>query len=82
MVLDDDLYRAVKVAAADRGVTVTSMVEDALRLLLAQSSTDGIVEVELPVSRQLTWVRPGVEIDDGRALRALLDPERDSRALS
>jgi hypothetical protein len=79
LVLDDDLYRQAKVTAAHRGVTVASVVEEALRLMLL-GSTDGPASV--PVSLP-SWDlgEPLVDINDNRALREALDADRPLDAL-
>ena len=83
LVIDDDLYREAKVAAADAHASVSSVVEDALRLLLASRSdrSRGQGIEGMPVNTEMSWVHPGIDIYDGRALRDLLDEGRDISAL-
>jgi hypothetical protein len=71
--LDDDLYQQAKVEAARSGRTVTSLVEDALRLLLARP-IEGLTN-RRPV--RLTTVGgkgtlPGVDLDDSAGLLELM----------
>lgn len=80
LVLDDDLYREVKVTAANRGVTVASVVEEALRLLLLRSATDELGPA-LPPLPSWDLGEPLVDIYDNRALREALDSERYPHAL-
>lgn len=80
LVLDDDLYRQAKVTAAHRGVSVASVVEEALRLLLLAPGTDEGRAAPVPLP---TWDlgEPLVDINDNRALRDALDSDRDPDAL-
>ena len=74
LVLDDDLYRHVKVTAAQRGVTVASVVEEALRLLLLSAGGAGAPGSAPPLP---AWVlgEPRVDIHDNRILREALDAD-------
>jgi len=78
LILDDDLYRHAKVMASGRGCTVSSLVEDALRLLL---NTDPATH--FPSQPMPAWDlgRPRVDIDDSRAVREALDSARSHDAL-
>lgn len=71
MNLPDDLYRALRVHAAERGVTATSVMEQALRDLLAgdERSTYRV--------RPLETFRPGhfPDIDDNASLRDQMDAD-------
>jgi hypothetical protein len=77
LVLDDDLYRRAKAAAAHQGRTVTSVVEG------ARGRRHGVVPppAELPVARESGGPLPGIDLHDARALAAVLDEGRDTRAL-
>jgi hypothetical protein len=75
--LDDDLLAQVKQAAAQTERTLTAVIEDALREMLARQQ--GMAE-RAPI--QLTTVpggglQPGVDLDDSAALYALMDEPRD-----
>ena len=78
--IDDHLYKRAKATAAERGCTVTSMIEEALRLVLDAAEAPRPVP-PLPVSKETGGVLPGVDLHDGRALRALMDEGRDLNAL-
>lgn len=79
MLLDDALYQQVKVRAAERGTSVASVVEDALRLLLADAtSTRDTGAAELPSFAMGEFF---IDINDGRALQEALDEGRDIDAL-
>jgi hypothetical protein len=75
--LDDDLYREVKATAAASGQTVTSFVEEAMRLLLLRheqaSATSDVYRpdaFEPPPGRG--GVRPGVDLTNNAALEDLM----------
>lgn len=76
--IDDDLYRQVKATAALRGLTVTSVIEEALRqALLVRSAA---VDVSAPpVLPQGGGTRPGVDLTDNRLLYSLMYDEDDLR---
>lgn len=75
--LDDDLLLEVKQIAARSDKTLTSVIEDALREMLARRRT---TEERVPV--RLTTVsgggiQPGVDLDDSAALLALMEESSD-----
>jgi hypothetical protein len=72
LVLDDQLYSDVRMLAAASHRSVSSVVEDALRRLLAQRAAEALtVATELPTfSGRL---RRGVSLDDGSALLDAMD---------
>jgi len=76
--LDDDLYREVKVVAAERGVSATSVIEDALRAALRARVADR--RPEFPVSSRTGGLRPGVNLDDRDQLYDLLYGDDERRA--
>lgn len=79
MVLDDVLYQQVKVRAAERGTSVASVVEDALRLLLADTTAPSMMGApELPSFDMGDFL---IDVNDDRALREALDEEQDVDAL-
>lgn len=80
LVLNDDLYREAKIVAAQRGVSVASVVEEALRLLLIVSSGEE-PEPEPPQLPSWDLGEPLVDITDNRALRQALDADRPVNAL-
>ena len=75
--LDDDLLAQVKQAAARTERTLTSVIEDALREMLARQQGTA----ERPLIRLTTvsgrGLQPGVDLDDSAALYALMDEPRD-----
>lgn len=75
--LDDDVARRAKIRAAERGRTFSALIEDALRLLLAQAeggAAEDLGEDGLPVVRG-GRVQAGVDLRDNSALMDLLDDE-------
>lgn len=77
--IDGELYTRVKVEAARRGETVTSLIEDALRRALSGAMAGSARE--FPVSTRSGGLRPGVDLDDAAMMYALLLEESD-RAVS
>ena len=61
--LDDDLHRRAKAFAARIGTSLTALVEEALRLRLAQPSARQKGRVRLPTFRG-DGLQPGVSLDD------------------
>jgi len=79
LILDDAIYQRAKLSAVERGVTVASVIEEALHLLLAQQSPSPQDVGPMPVDDSPGWLRPGIDINDSSALLGLLDEgsERD-----
>jgi hypothetical protein len=72
--IDDHLLRDAKQRALDREVTLSVVVEDALRAALgAGVVSDGEAYRTLPASTRSGGTRPGVEITNGSDLRDLMD---------
>lgn len=71
--LNDDLLRAAKEEAARSGRTLTAVVESALRLLLAQRPKASRARPLRLTTFKGGGLRPGVDLDDGVALRDLMD---------
>lgn len=69
--LDNELYREVKVLAAQRGVTATSLIEEGLREVLARYQA--IEESPVPLLPELASLRSTVDINDGAAIRVILE---------
>ena len=64
----------VKREAEQRGETVTSLIEEGLRLVLAQSHQPPRRErVMLPVSILGGGIFPGVDLNDSAALEDIMD---------
>jgi Ribbon-helix-helix protein, copG family len=72
--LDDELMDQVRREAERRNATVTSLLEQGLRLLLAQSqSRVARARVVLPVSPRRGGVLPGVDLDDSASLLDIIE---------
>jgi hypothetical protein len=76
--IDDRLLQQAKLAAAQSGRTLSDLVDDGLRLLLAQRPARAGGPVTLPVFGG-SGVLPGVDLEDKEGLAALLG-EADPRA--
>jgi hypothetical protein len=71
------LMQEVKRTARERGETLTSMIERALRLLLAGSQPRlNRNRVKIPVSRAGGGTLPGVDLDDSAALLDRMEGRR------
>lgn len=72
--LPDELYREVRVTAAQSGETVTSFIEDALRAALARHGSEA-----RPAERYRVrptgegGLQPGIDLADGAALLDLME---------
>jgi hypothetical protein len=72
--LPDGLLNQVKREAEQRGETVTALIEQGLRLVLAQTRTTIQKEpVKLPVSAVGGGVLPGVDLNDSAALLDVME---------
>jgi plasmid stability protein len=74
MNLDDQLYRRVKIRAAEQGRTVTSLVEQALEALLsAHTDQPMLSRFVMPVLPSAGGLQPGVDLTSNAAVQDLLD---------
>jgi hypothetical protein len=73
--LPAELLRLAKRKAAEEERTLTSLIEEGLRLVLAQSRAKSRKRVVLPVSKSTGGTFPGIDINDNSALLDLM--ERD-----
>lgn len=75
--LDDDLLAEIKQIAARTDKTLTSVIEDALREMLArQQKTEARAPVRLTTVRG-SGLQPGVDLDDSAALLSLMEEPGD-----
>jgi hypothetical protein len=70
--IDDGLLRRAKKRAADEGRSLTSLVEEALALVLAVPKTGRKERVELPVSQAAGGVLPGVDLSRSSDLEEVM----------
>ncbi len=71
--LEDQLLSRAKALAARRGITLTKLLEDALRETLARASPRGVRgRVALPTFTGRGTL-PGVDLDDGASLVDLME---------
>ena len=71
--IDDDLLSQIKELAARNGTSMASIIEDALRQLVAakkQSATRKKTRLTIVKGKGL---RPGVDLDDASSLMDLMD---------
>lgn len=73
--LDDSLLRAAKQRANERGTTLSVVVADALRADLARREAMASAERFETITYGHGAALPGVDINDNRALRDLLDED-------
>lgn len=71
--LDNDLLAEAKRAAAERGTTLTGLIEDAVRAALARRKPpQDRSKARLPVFRG-KGLQPGIDLDDSSGLLDLMD---------
>jgi hypothetical protein len=73
--LDDRLLEQAKHEAARRGITLTALIDQGLRLALARSEgkRSRRKKVRLPVCRAGGGTLPGVDLDSSAALLDLME---------
>jgi hypothetical protein len=70
--LDAELLREAKQAAAANGITLTRLIEDAVRAALQRRAEQPRHAVELPVFHG-RGLRPGVDLTDSAGLLDVMD---------
>jgi hypothetical protein len=72
--LEDGLLEQAKREARRRGQTLTSLIDQGLRLALAQPvHRSRRKRFVLPVSKMDGWVRPGIDINNSAALLDIME---------
>jgi len=71
--LPDDLLRKAKKKAAEQGRTLTSLVEEGLKIVLAESRTLRRTRVHLPVSKSTGGTLPGVDLNRSSDLEDFIE---------
>jgi hypothetical protein len=75
--LEDALIDQAKREAERRGETLTALIEQGLRLVLAQSRPRSTREpVKLPVSTAGGGLFPGIDLDDSATLPDIMEGRR------
>jgi hypothetical protein len=71
--LSDELLRKARKKAAEEGRTVTSLVEEGLKIVLAESKPRKRGRVRLPISRASGGTLPGVDLNRSSDLEDLME---------
>lgn len=71
--LNDDLLKRAKKRAANEGRTLTSLVEDALVLILSKARSSRRKRIELPVSKATGGVLPGIDLNRSSDLEEVMN---------
>ncbi len=71
--INDDLLQRAKKRAADEGRTLTSLIEDALTLIVAKPKASRRERVELPVSKASGGVLPGIDLNQSSDLEEVMN---------
>ena len=71
--LSDDLLRKAKKKAAGEGRTLTSLVEEGLKIVLAESKPRKRGQVRLPISKASGGTLPGVDLNRASELQDLME---------
>lgn len=75
--LEDGLLAEVKKLAASRGMTLTAVLDEALREMLARrAQVEGVKPARLPTFKG-RGLQPGVDLDDSVALLELMESPDD-----
>jgi hypothetical protein len=74
--IDDELLRQAKVVAAEGARTLSDVVADGLRVLLAvRARGEDRPRVRLPLPDKPLGILPGVDIDNSAALLELMEAD-------
>ena len=73
MRINDDLLQRAKKRAANEGRTLTSLIEDALVLVVAKPKAGRRQRVKLPVSKASGGVLPGVDLNRSSDLEEVMN---------
>ena len=71
--LSDNLLKQAKKRAADEGCTLTSLIEDALTLIVAKQKARLEERVEIPVSKASGGVLQGVDLNRSSDLEDVMN---------
>jgi hypothetical protein len=73
--LDDNLLKAAKVHAAEQGITLTQLIDESLRERLVARPRRKSTEPFRLTTYGKGGARPGVNLEDNRATRDLMDED-------
>ncbi|HVD41749.1 MAG TPA: hypothetical protein VNC16_12200 [Solirubrobacterales bacterium] len=73
--LNDDLLKAAKMRAAEQGITLTQLIDESLRERLAARPRRQSTKPFRLTTYGKGGTRPGVNLDDNRAIRDLMDED-------
>jgi len=76
--LDDSLLMEAKIRAAEQGITLTQLIDESLRERLSARPRPRKSKPFRLLSYGKDGVRPGVNLDDNRAVRDLMDADAPS----
>jgi plasmid stability protein len=71
--LDDGLYAQVKVRAAESGMTVGSVLEEAVRQYLVSAEQAGVFDLPPLPTFDSGGTLPGIDLDDMSSVHEVLD---------
>ena len=71
--LSDDLLKQAKKRAADEGRTLTSLIEDALTLIVAKPKARPRERVEIPISKASGGVLQGIDLNHSSDLEEVMN---------
>jgi hypothetical protein len=71
--LSDDLLRKAKKKAAQDGRTLTSLVEEGLKVVLAETRPMRRPKVQIPVSTASGGILPGIDLNNSADLEDKMD---------
>lgn len=71
--LSDDLLRKARKKAAEEGRTLTSLIEEGLKTVLAESKPVRRMRVRLPISKASGGTLPGVDLNRSSDLQDLME---------
>ncbi len=77
--LNEVLFRRAKKLAAEEGRTLTSIIEEGVRLVVNRSSKKSTKPFRVPVSKKRGGVLPGVDINKSSELEEIMNRYDDSR---
>jgi len=82
LLLDDEIHRQAKQAAARLGIPLTKFIEEAVRLKISSDIARSTEQVSpLPVCTKQGGLQPGIDLDNTAEMLDLLDQKMDPHKL-